>query len=62
MMMLAFLLTTFLTTERIAYAASFLFLLAGVVLQMLLTNVFLVYMLFYPEQMQTWVLFVYKLS
>jgi len=61
MIMLAFMLSTILNTERIAYAVSFLFLLAGVVMQVILTNVFAVYLIFYPEQMAFWVfLYQYK--
>ena len=55
MMMLAFLLSTLLTSQTTAYAISFLFLLAGVVMQIILTNILVVYLIFYPEEMHIWV-------
>jgi len=56
MIMLAFMLSTILDTKQLAYGVSLLFLLVGLVLQIILSNIHMIYFLFYPETMEVWVL------
>lgn len=57
MVSLAFMLSTIVTTTTSAYGVSFLFLLIAVVLQVVLSNISMVYFIFYPEHMTIWVPF-----
>jgi len=59
MISLAFFFTTLINSQRVAYTASFAFLLSGVVLQAILSNVLMVYILFYPKDIQFWVIVIY---
>lgn len=56
MVMLAFMLSTILETKQHAYGVAFITLLIGVVLQILFSNIHLVYFLFYPEVPGAWVI------
>lgn len=55
MIILAFMLSTLINNQRIGYTISFLFLLVSIIIQLFLSQIYLVYMVFYPEKMSVWV-------
>jgi hypothetical protein len=57
MIIMAFMLSTIISSQRVGYSISFLFLLVSIILQLFLSEIYIVYMIFYPENMSFWVSF-----